>query len=1243
MLTPKAGDRIGGFEIVRRIGAGGMGVVYLAREPGSEQMVALKVLSASMTREKTRQRFLREAESAARLDHPNIVAVRHIHSDEDFCFYTMEYIEGDPLSRVLQWLPTLREPPEAFLEILHQLDSNIQPIDSEAKTLIGDQPEPPHGVTEEDRPVDSNIARKPGYIRQIAAMMRDIARALHYAHGRGVIHRDIKPDNLLLDKQGQLHLTDFGLARIMDEESLTLTGELMGTPLYMSPEQVAAGRIGMDHRTDIYSLGVVMYQLLSLQPPYQAATREGLLRAIAVHQPIALSTRNPAIPRPLETIVQRMLAKDPDQRYANAGALADDLDRWLAGKPIHAKRVGRLGLWWSTKPIAARWAFTAALAGVLSGLILIGVHLSRHDMHHEPHVSPRDIAQAAAERGDYLQSALWYAESLTENNSDAASSSLPLSMVLHELAPLHGRYRLADTPSAFAFDPAGHMLLVGTADDQIRLIDPVLRTEQPVPTRNAGRLKWVGFNRNGSKMLTLHTHEQSDIAEFWTTDGYPLHDEPLTGLGRIVQLRLAVDTGVVVFMSATPAPTTAQTQPVSGNQEPNWYRIEVYDFTEEQPPRLLQSIRSPMPAEISGDGRYLAALASRGVLEIFDLHTGDLLRLPFLGQPVGFCFAASAASSYLAVTDLLGQITVFDVADSVPLPRLVSILRAEEAGRRQQVAPVYMEFGPDGGHLLVVGSETFGQQLSGKSIRLWNIHASPPTFFEARGHDAQLITDGQTLCFWDDNQITFVDVATKQIVNQIAASVGLPTALSTPEILTGLNARFPVSADRAAGRLVCTERIAGDHQEETLYQASVWVRNGSERMYRLLTPSADLQRTGMTADGQFAFIRLADPTRNDWLYVYDLHEQPPPGFRAEYLPSLPSFLNDPLTTDDLCVSEKPLIVTFTRQNENYVWTPIDPLDLSQTREAIASYDPSDQWRLSAHGDTLMEINWRDQARVFDFDVGQLRRSWTLPTTATRTFALSANGRLAAIPHADLRITLHNVGPSGEADIFGQIGLLTGRPALLRFNHDGSLLAIADALGRVVINHTGEFFEHVCEINTGQPIRSMLFCPPEDSILAVGHNGGHVTLWSASNGRSIGTIESPTGTDPSAPSRLTVQTQAAERGGPLLAVACGNRIHVYELPQTINHTEGTPSIATLGAPLESTHPIIALSFSRGTTEENTQNFLFAVTDHGALRWYNLTSEQASAKQWRQLIARKTGMVLDPARGPRPLVDPPFPEP
>jgi Protein kinase domain len=173
------------------------------------------------------------------------------------------------------------------------------------------------------------------YLRRSCEVAMEAALALAHAHERGVIHRDVKPENILIDRAGRVHLIDFGVARFFEDDTLTNTGALVGTPLYMSPEQVT-GRLALDHRTDIYSLGVVLYELLSLARPIAGPTREGVLRQIATKAMPPASSRNPAIPRDLEGVVHKACAKDPDDRYQTAALFAADLGRWLDGKPVAA-------------------------------------------------------------------------------------------------------------------------------------------------------------------------------------------------------------------------------------------------------------------------------------------------------------------------------------------------------------------------------------------------------------------------------------------------------------------------------------------------------------------------------------------------------------------------------------------------------------------------------------------------------------------------------------------------------------------------------------------------------------------------------------------------------------------------------------------------------------------------------------------------------------------------------------------
>ncbi|MBC7855379.1 MAG: protein kinase [Pirellulaceae bacterium] len=344
----ETGVLIGDFRIERRLGAGGMGIVYQARQVSLNRPVALKVLGQALSRGTDVSRFQREAQATARLQHPSIAQVYYIGQDRHICYMAMELVDGISLRRVLDRLGTtttadtgmdtavqedLAEEPEASAirfdvptEALH--DRQVPP----------DAP-PPTDQTRDSNPYLSPMARElrtgSAHVRRCTEVVRDAAHALAHAHEQGVVHRDIKPDNLLLSRKGKLHLIDFGLARFFEDQAVTYTGQLVGTPLYMSPEQVT-GRGAIDARTDIYSLGLVLYELLTLRPPVEATNRENLLRNIVTKPLPPVSWRNSAVPEDLARIVHRATQKDPDQRYASAAEMAADLDRFLAGKSVAA-------------------------------------------------------------------------------------------------------------------------------------------------------------------------------------------------------------------------------------------------------------------------------------------------------------------------------------------------------------------------------------------------------------------------------------------------------------------------------------------------------------------------------------------------------------------------------------------------------------------------------------------------------------------------------------------------------------------------------------------------------------------------------------------------------------------------------------------------------------------------------------------------------------------------------------------
>ncbi len=336
----EANIEIGDFRIEKRIGAGGMGIVYQARQLSLDRLVALKVLGNALTDSGAIARFRREAQAAAKLHHPNIATVYFVGQDHDLCFMAMEYIEGMSLRQVMDRLAASRTPVSGIDALLQQVSEKESPSPVTRFDVLPEtkDEEPPlqHDASRLTiTPASQQLLASKEHIRRCCVIVRDAALALDYAHKQGVIHRDIKPANLMLDRSGQVHLIDFGIARFFEDITVTHTGQLVGTPMYMSPEQVI-GRLTLDHRTDIYSLGLMLYEMLTLRLPITAPTREELFRRIITKAMTPASWINGAIPRDLESAIHKAMAKDPDERYASAADFAADLQCALAQKPIRA-------------------------------------------------------------------------------------------------------------------------------------------------------------------------------------------------------------------------------------------------------------------------------------------------------------------------------------------------------------------------------------------------------------------------------------------------------------------------------------------------------------------------------------------------------------------------------------------------------------------------------------------------------------------------------------------------------------------------------------------------------------------------------------------------------------------------------------------------------------------------------------------------------------------------------------------
>ncbi len=664
-----------GYEVLARLGQGGMGVVYRARQVGLKRLVALKMLLPRANADPGPwDRFRAEAEAVARLQHPHIIQVYEVGEHAGRPYFSMELVEGGSLAQHLLGRP---------------------------------QPAP-----------------------EAARLVETLARAMDYAHQMGIVHRDLKPANVLLSlsrepgasagtvpalapgsrlNEAVPKVTDFGLAKQLDADAgQTRSGAILGTPAYMAPEQAGgkAGAVGV--AADVYALGALLYETLTGRPPFQGPTVLDTLELVRSAEPVPPRQLNPRVPRDLETICLKCLAKDPGRRYPSAAGLADDLGRFRAGRPITARRVGRperVWRWCRRHPLVA--GLSAALAALLVAAAVtssvVAVHMSRladgeakakkdaqerargerqrgEDLRRQ--LSRQYVANGGRllERGEHARALLWYVRALELDRGDPArepAHRLRIGLTLRHHPRLTGLFRHDVALYTAEASPDGRHVVTTGYDGTARVWDVATGRPAGPALRHRAFVFQARFSPDGRRVATASA---DGTARVWdAATGKPV-TAPLahaTGVQDVVfspdGRRLATACGYPPAVWAPPAGVETRPDRVLPKERPGRPYAAVWDLAGGTPVVLPVGKCRPYRVAFSADGRRVAVAGGDGLAAfVCDAATGTVLAGPLPHGQLVVRVAFSPDGQLLATTDYTDRVRVWDLdtktATTPPVP-----------------------------------------------------------------------------------------------------------------------------------------------------------------------------------------------------------------------------------------------------------------------------------------------------------------------------------------------------------------------------------------------------------------------------------------------------------------------------------------------------------------------------------------------------------------------------------------------